>query len=89
MVGSVERFTAAVHSLSLRAIRSGGSAVDAANSVGGKLGLVAIESSWLGQLMGWNVSDSALCMANCSGHGECNNGTCFCEVRLLFHIMSR
>ena len=78
MVGSVSRLTAAVHSLSLRAIRGGGSSGQENVGIGNKLGLV--ESSWLGQLMGWNDSDSALCMANCSGHGECMNGTCFCEV---------
>lgn len=27
-------------------------------------------------MMGWNDT----CAENCSGHGECHNGTCLCEV---------
>ena len=84
MKGSATRLGTAVHNLGLRSLhKRGGGGVAKSNSA------VRAGVTWLGQLMGWNVSDSALCMANCSGHGECNNGTCFCEVRLLFHIMSR
>ncbi|XP_049940470.1 uncharacterized protein LOC126416704 isoform X1 [Schistocerca serialis cubense] len=28
-------------------------------------------------IMGWNDS----CAENCSGHGECHNGTCLCEIQ--------
>lgn len=31
-------------------------------------------------MMAWNNSCGT---ENCSGHGECHNGTCLCEVRLL------
>lgn len=88
MVGGVERLTAAVHSLGIRAIKSG-SEVVARNSVTSKFGVgTTVGVSWLSQLLGWaeNSSDSimqALCLANCSAHGECYNGTCFCEVRFL------
>lgn len=30
-------------------------------------------------IMAWNNSCGT---ENCSGHGECHNGTCLCEVRL-------
>ena len=82
MKGSVSRLATAVHSIGLRAIpRSGGSVAGKS----GKLG-VGVGVTWLSHLMGWteNTSDfQSLCMANCSGHGECMNGTCFCEVSFL------
>ena len=28
------------------------------------------------------------CKSNCSGHGDCFNGTCFCEVSFVFIIIS-
>lgn len=82
MVGGVARLTAAVHSLGIRAIQSGsGVGRSAAGQLG--VGTVGVGVTWLGQLMGWadNASDlQASCVANCS-HGECYNGTCFCEVQ--------
>jgi von Hippel-Lindau disease tumor supressor len=30
--------------------------------------------------MAWTNSTSLGCVDNCSGHGECHNGTCLCEV---------
>lgn len=80
MVGSVSRLTTAVHSLGIRAIGSGSTV---GRSSASKLGVstFGIGVTWLGRLMGWeNASEvQALCTANCS-HGECYNGTCFCEV---------
>ena len=26
------------------------------------------------------LNDNSTCNLNCSGHGDCYNGTCFCEV---------
>ena len=85
MQAGVTRLTAAVHSLSLRAIPSGGGVS------GGKLGL-GVEGTWFSKFMGWTDNTSqthSLCMANCSGHGECMNGTCFCEVTKLLRSANR
>jgi len=79
MKGGVGRLTTAVHSLGLGAIQQKRGRSGNLGGVG-----VGVGVSWLGQLMGWaeNSSDyETLCMANCSGHGECMNGTCFCEVQ--------
>jgi len=35
-------------------------------------------------MMAWNKSCGT---ENCSGHGECHNGTCLCEVMSLFFIL--
>jgi len=80
MKASVTRLGTAVHNLGLRAIhkRVGGGVVKS-SSLG-----VGVGVTWLGQLMGWtdNSSDyDSLCTTNCSGHGECMNGTCFCQVQ--------
>ena len=84
MVGSVSRLTTAVHSLGIRAITSGSSVGrGAVGKFGG--GSVGVGVSWLSQLMGWGDNSSASqahCQANCS-HGECYNGTCFCEVSTM------
>jgi hypothetical protein len=34
-------------------------------------------------IMAWNGT----CTDNCSGHGECHNGTCLCEVRHKFSVL--
>lgn len=79
MKGSATRLGTAVHNLGLRSLhKRGGGGVAKSNSA------VRAGVTWLGQLMGWtdNSSDfDTLCTANCSGHGECMNGTCFCEVQ--------
>lgn len=33
-------------------------------------------------MMAWNNSCG---IENCSGHGECHNGTCLCEVISLYY----
>lgn len=93
MVGGVARLTAAVHSLGIRAIQSSSEVGrTAASKLGvGTVGVTGV--TWLGRLMGWaeNASDSvmqALCLANCSAHGECYNGTCFCEVINFYRFPS-
>ncbi|XP_059476184.1 uncharacterized protein LOC132197120 [Neocloeon triangulifer] len=32
-------------------------------------------------LMSWSNQTSSACLDNCSGHGECHNGTCVCEIQ--------
>ncbi|XP_032778881.2 uncharacterized protein LOC116917499 isoform X2 [Daphnia magna] len=82
MVGSVSRLTTAVHSLGIRAITSGSNI--GRGTVGNfGVGSVSVGVKLLGQLMGWGENSSDLqsnCQANCS-HGECYNGTCFCEIQ--------
>ncbi|XP_046450924.1 uncharacterized protein LOC124199002 isoform X2 [Daphnia pulex] len=82
MVGSVSRLTTAVHSLGIRAITSGSNI--GRGTVGNfGVGSVSVGVKLLGQLMGWSENSSDLqshCQANCS-HGECYNGTCFCEIQ--------
>lgn len=89
MVGSVSRLTTAVHSLGIRAITSGSNI--GRGTVGNfGVGSVSVGVKLLGQLMGWGENSSDLqsnCQANCS-HGECYNGTCFCEVGLISHHVS-
>lgn len=34
--------------------------------------------------MSHNGTGSPLCASNCSGHGDCYDGTCFCQVILSF-----
>lgn len=36
-------------------------------------------------MMAWNNSCG---IENCSGHGECHNGTCLCEVIILFAMLN-
>lgn len=36
-------------------------------------------------MMAWNNSCG---IENCSGHGECHNGTCLCEVIILFIMLN-
>lgn len=36
-------------------------------------------------MMAWNNSCG---IENCSGHGECHNGTCLCEVIILFATLN-
>lgn len=35
-------------------------------------------------MMAWNDTCGN---ENCSGHGECHNGTCLCEVISLYYII--
>ena len=87
MVGGVSRLTTAVHSLGIRAIGSGNSLGRGSANKLGVSSTFGIGVTWLGRLMGWeNASEAqALCTANCS-HGECYNGTCFCEVPRMMSL---
>ena len=80
MKASVSRLGTAVHNFGLRALHKRGREAGAGKD--SNLG-VGVGVTWLSQLMGWTDNSSgyeSLCTANCSGHGECMNGTCFCEV---------
>ena len=33
------------------------------------------------------LNDNSTCNLNCSGHGDCYNGTCFCEVITLTNLI--
>ena len=74
-------YSSHIHSLDIQVIQSWSIL---GRSADGQLGVgtVSVGVMWLGQLLGWaeNASDlQASCVANYL-HGECYNGTCFCEV---------